>query len=151
MKVLMAIILIGVFFIAATWFKEQQRVAEWYYRTYPETPVVVQIVRAVLLHPQNVKVVEPYDGQYVTYTFRVAGEARASWYENDMLTLSIENESGVEIERVRIQATGDSGTDAGAFVPFSTDVSLPNYYGPATLVFKQSGGNGEKRVDITVQ
>lgn len=151
MKVLMAIILIGVVFIAAIWFKEQQRVAEWYYRTYPETPVVVKIVRAVLLHPQNVKVSEPYDGQYVTQTFRVMGEARAGWFANNTLMLSIENESGVEIERIRIPAAGDIPVDVGAFVPFSTDVSLPNYYGPATLVFKQSNGSGEKRVNIVVQ
>lgn len=95
-----------------------------------------------------IRVVSPQPGDAVPGTFTLTGEARGNWYFEASFPIEIVDANGARILQMPIQAQGEWMTTE--FVPFSTEVVVPNYRGPATLILHKDNASGLPEHDASV-
>jgi hypothetical protein len=88
----------------------------------------------------RIQVTTPAPGATVPSTFTVSGKAVGGWYFEANFPYEVQNANGVKIAEGPVQAQGEWMTPA--FVPFSFQVSIPNYKGKATLVLHNDNPSG---------
>src|SRR3990167_3294577 len=92
---------------------------------------------------ENVKVSSPRPDATVLKTFTVIGEARGIWYFEASFPIFIIDESGAKVGQGIAQAAENWMTED--FVPFTAQVTVENYSGPATLVLLKEIGRASCR------
>lgn len=88
----------------------------------------------------RIQVTMPAPGATVPSTFTVSGKAVGGWYFEASFPYEMQDASGTKIAEGPVQAQGEWMTPA--FVPFSFQVSIPNYKGKATLILRNDNPSG---------
>jgi hypothetical protein len=88
----------------------------------------------------RIQVTSPAPGATVPATFTVSGKAVGGWYFEANFPYEIQNANGQKIAEGPVQAQGEWMTPE--FVPFSFQVSIPNYKGKATLILHNDNPSG---------
>lgn len=95
-----------------------------------------------------IQVTAPLAGQTVAPVFTLSGQARGPWYFEASFPIEILDPNGARLLMVPVQAQGEWMTTE--FVPFSTQVSVPNYRGPATLILHKDNPSGMPENDASI-
>ena len=88
----------------------------------------------------RIQVTTPLPGATVPSTFTVSGKAVGGWYFEANFPYEVQNANGVKIAEGPVQAQGEWMTPN--FVPFSFQISIPNYKGTATLILHNDNPSG---------
>jgi hypothetical protein len=88
----------------------------------------------------KIQVTTPKPGASVASTFTVSGKAVGGWYFEASFPYEIQDANGKKIAEGPVQAQGDWMTPE--FVPFSLQVTVPNYHGKATLILHNDNPSG---------
>ena len=80
---------------------------------------------------ENVKVSTPLPGAEVGKTFKIVGEARGDWYFEAVFPIQAHDSANNRVGGGTAKAQSDWMTSE--FVPFSGEITIDNYSGPATL------------------
>lgn len=104
--------------------------------TTPTTPVAVYDNA----DSNRIQVTMPAPGATVPSKFTVSGKAVGGWYFEASFPYEVQDASGKKIAEGPVQAQGEWMTPA--FVPFSFQVSVPNYKGKATLILRNDNPSG---------
>lgn len=121
--------------------------------------VIVVLAAALFLVPapaaaptafnsENVRIFSPLYGAIVPKTFTVTGEARGKWYFEASFPIQVHDANNNRIGGGIAQTQGEWMTTE--FVPFSADVSVENYRGPATLALLKDNPSGLPENDDSV-
>jgi len=97
---------------------------------------------------ENVKVSSPRPDATVSKTFTVTGEARGTWYFEASFPIFVIDANGSKVGQGIAQAVENWMTEN--FVPFTAQVTIENYSGPATLVFLKDNPSGLPENDDSV-
>ena len=97
---------------------------------------------------ENVKVSSPRQSAAVLKTFTVIGEARGTWYFEASFPIFIIDANGVKVGQGIAQAAESWMTED--FVPFTAQVTVEDYSGPATLVLLKDNPSGLPENDDSV-
>ena len=89
---------------------------------------------------EMVKITSPLAGATVGKTFTVKGEARGQWYFEASFPVQVRDPNNDLVGSGIAQAEGEWMTTE--FVPFSANVIVTNYSGPATLVLLKDNPSG---------
>ena len=89
---------------------------------------------------EMVKITSPLAGATVGKTFTVKGEARGQWYFEASFPVQVKDKDNNTVGQGIAQAEGEWMTTE--FVPFSANVIVTNYSGPATLVLLKDNPSG---------
>ncbi len=89
---------------------------------------------------KNVKVFLPPVGGSVRNEFTAVGEARGTWFFEASFPVQVRDSTNNLIGRGIAQAGGEWMT--ADFVPFTAQVTVENYSGPAELVFLKDNPSG---------
>ena len=89
---------------------------------------------------EMVKITSPLAGATVGRTFTVKGEARGQWYFEASFPVQVKDKDNNTVGQGIAQAEGEWMTTE--FVPFSANVIVTNYSGPATLVLLKDNPSG---------
>ena len=89
---------------------------------------------------EMVKITSPLAGATVGKTFTVKGEARGQWYFEASFPVQVRDPNNDLVGSGIAQAEGEWMTTE--FVPFSANVVVTNYSGPATLVLLKDNPSG---------
>lgn len=95
-----------------------------------------------------VKITSPLAGAVVGKTFTVKGEARGQWYFEASFPVQVKDANNDTVGQGIAQAEGEWMTTE--FVPFSANVIVTNYSGPATLVLLKDNPSGLPENDDSV-
>lgn len=98
---------------------------------------------------EKVKVVSPTQHAMVPKTFAVKGEARGTWFFEASFPVQVRDPANNLVGQGIAQATADWMTEA--FVPFEATVTVPDYAGPADLVFVKDNPSGLPEHDDSVE
>lgn len=104
---------------------------------------------ALPFESEHVRVGSPLPGASVGKSFTVQGEARGPWYFEASFPVEVRDPSGEQVGLGIAQAEGEWMTEE--FVPFTAQVSVPDYTGPATLVLKKDNPSGLPENDDSVE
>ncbi|OGG59834.1 hypothetical protein A2765_04580 [Candidatus Kaiserbacteria bacterium RIFCSPHIGHO2_01_FULL_56_24] len=98
----------------------------------------------------KIQVSTPKPGAMLASTFTVSGKAVGNWYFEASFPLEVLDANGTSLKMMPVQAQGDWMTSA--FVPFSVEVSVPNYHGKATLILHNDNPSGmpENEASISI-
>ncbi len=88
----------------------------------------------------RIRVTSPKPGAVVPSVFTVTGEAVGGWYFEANFPYEVQDASGKRIAEGPVTAKGEWMTPA--FVPYTFQVSIPNYKGKATLVLHNDNPSG---------
>lgn len=108
----------------------------------PPAPVVQPFVS------EMVKITSPLAGATVGKTFTVKGEARGQWYFEASFPVQVKDKDNNTVGQGIAQAEGEWMTTE--FVPFTANVIVTNYSGPATLVLLKDNPSGLPENDDAV-
>ena len=97
---------------------------------------------------ENVKVSSPRPNAVVLKTFTVIGEARGTWYFEASFPIFVIDANGAKVGQGIAQAVENWMTED--FVPFTAQVTVENYSGPATLVLLKDNPSGLPEKDDSV-
>ncbi|OGG77405.1 hypothetical protein A3B35_00295 [Candidatus Kaiserbacteria bacterium RIFCSPLOWO2_01_FULL_54_24] len=97
---------------------------------------------------ENVKVSSPRPNAVVLKTFTVIGEARGTWYFEASFPIFVIDANGAKVGQGIAQAVENWMTED--FVPFTAQVTVENYSGPATLVLLKDNPSGLPENDDSV-
>lgn len=95
-----------------------------------------------------ITVSEPVSGAIVSNDFYVRGEARGPWYFEASFPIEVRSDSGRVVGHGIAQAQGDWMTKD--FVPFSAEVHIAGYAGPATLILRKDNPSGLPEHDDSI-
>jgi hypothetical protein len=98
---------------------------------------------------ERVVVTTPASGATVDGTFTVSGEAPGPWYFEASFPIEVQDDDGNVLTTVVAQADGEWMTVEQ--VPFSVDVAITGYTGPAMLVLKRDNPSGLPENDASVE
>lgn len=108
------------------------------------TPVSSPTTTAVAIYhnadASRIRVDAPRPGSAVAATFDVTGEAVGGWYFEANFPYEVRDADGNRLVQGPVQAKGEWMTPS--FVPFSFQVTVPNYIGAATLVLHNDNPSG---------
>ncbi|MDB5237894.1 MAG: hypothetical protein JWM46_164 [Candidatus Kaiserbacteria bacterium] len=103
----------------------------------------------------DVTVTAPKSGATVPKSFTVTGQAPGSWFFEATFPLEVRDPSGAVVGTGHATALSDWMTTDQ--VPFTADITVSGYSGPATLVLKKDNpsglpqNDGSMTVPITIQ
>ncbi|MEK7480387.1 MAG: Gmad2 immunoglobulin-like domain-containing protein [Patescibacteria group bacterium] len=97
---------------------------------------------------EMVKITSPLAGATVGNTFTVKGEARGQWYFEASFPVQVKDKDNNTVGQGIAQAQGEWMTTE--FVPFTANVIVTNYSGPATLVLLKDNPSGLPENDDAV-
>lgn len=114
------------------------------------TPIATSTPTAMYTNAtaDSIVVTTPAPGASLGSTFTVSGQARGTWYFEANFPIKVVDQNGALLVQLPVQAIGEWMTEA--FVPFTVDVTVPNYSGPATLVLEKDNPSGEAAFDASV-
>jgi len=98
---------------------------------------------------ENVRVFRPIAGDNVPRQFTVLGEARGSWFFEASFPIKVVDTNNNQVG-TGIAMTAENWMTA-EFVPFTAQVTVENYSGPATLVFLKDNPSGLPENDDSVE
>lgn len=87
-------------------------------------------------------------GVNVLPNFTVTGQARGMWFFEASFPIEVLDKDGNQLTMVVAQADGEWMTEN--FVPFSANVSVGGYSGPATLILRKDNPSGLPEHDASV-
>lgn len=87
-------------------------------------------------------------GATVLPTFTVTGQARGTWYFEASFPAEVLDKDGNQLVIAPAQAQGEWMTED--FVPFSVELSVGKYSGPAVLVLRKDNPSGLPENDASV-
>lgn len=117
----------------------------WWNRPAAEAPQAVWNNAS----PDLIVVESPLPGEVVPKTFTAAGRARGYWYFEASFPVEILDANGARLLITPAQAEGEWMTEE--FVPFSVELSVGTYTGPATLILHRDNPSGEPERDASVE
>ena len=133
----------------------------WYTREYNPAPIVEtpdittpatsQETFYYNASAADIVVTEPFPRQAVGNTFMVSGKARGGWYFEANFPYEVWGAEGGGSRRLvegPVQAQGEWMTSE--FVPFSFQVTVPNYKGAAKLVLLRDNPSGLPENDSSI-
>ena len=88
----------------------------------------------------RVQVTTPVPGATLPSTFTVSGKAVGGWYFEANFPYEVQDVNGKKIAEGPVQAQGEWMTSE--FVPFTFQVTVPNYKGTATLILHNDNASG---------
>jgi len=88
----------------------------------------------------RIQVTTPAPGATVPPTFTVSGKAVGGWYFEANFPYEVQDANGKKIAEGPVQAQGEWMTPE--FVPFTFQVTVPNYKGKATLILHNDNASG---------
>ena len=109
------------------------------------TPATLSYVNA---DATKIRILSPLPGSIVPPNFALTGEARGPWFFEASFPIEIVDPNGTRILMMPVQAGAEWMTTE--FVPFSTQVSVPGYRGPATLILHRDNASGLPEHDARV-
>ena len=151
MKFVMIVILIALAGMMVIWYDGHRQVEEWYdnvARWNKEHAAEIVKPRPSIDATKMISVASPHVGAIVGHTFAVEGQARGAWYAEGIFPLEIQNESGVVMQSFSVHALGDSHQPD--FIPFSIDIAMPYFSGPAQIVLKKANLSGLPENDASI-
>lgn len=89
---------------------------------------------------ENVKVTSPLPKASVPKTFTVSGQARGTWFFEASFPVQVRDKDNNKVGQGIAQAQSDWMTTD--FVPFTTNITVTGYSGPATLVLLKDNPSG---------
>lgn len=96
----------------------------------------------------NITVTAPTPGAVVESTFTVSGQARGPWYFEASFPLEVLDANGNQLLITPVQADGEWMTED--FVPFSIEITVPDYAGEATIVMHKDNPSGLPEHDASI-
>ena len=116
--------------------------------TSPTPPTPAPTPTPAAFTSENVRVFSPVPGAAVSRQFTVLGEARGSWFFEASFPIKVVDANSNQIG-VGIAMTADNWMTT-EFVPFTAQVTVENYSGPATLVLLKDNPSGLPELDDSV-
>ena len=116
----------------------------------PDTNTPTSAAQATYMNADEnmIRVTTPQPGAIVPSTFTVSGQARGNWYFEASFPLEVVDRNGAQLLILPVQAQGEWMTTE--FVPFTTQIIVPNYKGAATLVLHKDNPSGLPENDASV-
>lgn len=88
----------------------------------------------------RIQVTTPAPGVTLPSTFTVTGKAVGGWYFEASFPYEVQDANGKKIAEGPVQAQGDWMTPE--FVPFTLQITVPNYKGKAALILHNDNPSG---------
>lgn len=112
------------------------------------TPQQMPTVTYVNASADTITVSNPSAGAHLGSSFTVSGQARGTWYFEASFPIEVLDRNGNQLLQKPVQATGDWMTEN--FVPFTINLTVPNYSGPATIVLHKDNPSGKPEFEASL-
>lgn len=118
--------------------------------TAQETPVTSAAPQATYTNADvnMIQITAPAPGATISSSFTISGRARGGWYFEASFPYQVFDANEKKIAEGPVQAAGDWMTPE--FVPFSLQITVPNYKGKAQLVLKNDNPSGLPENDASI-
>src|SRR3989338_4324891 len=116
--------------------------------TSPTPPTPAPTPSPAAFTSENVRVFSPVPGAAVSRQFTVLGEARGSWFFEASFPIKVVDANNNQVG-TGIAMTADNWMTT-EFVPFSAQVTVENYSGPATIVLLKDNPSGLPELEDSV-
>ena len=114
----------------------------------PTSPTPAPTPTPAAFTSENVRVFSPVPGATVSRQFTVLGEARGSWFFEASFPIKVVDTNNNQVGTgIAMTAQNWMTTE---FVPFTAQVTVENYSGPATLVLLKDNPSGLPELDDSV-
>ncbi len=143
MRVLFTLIVAAIAFAAGVWYMggfEETPPAIVSPTPIDSTPTPPAQATYVNASTNMIQVTTPTPGATVPSVFAVAGKARGGWYFEANFPYEIQDANGNTIAQGPVQAQGEWMTTE--FVPFTRQITVPNYKGKAMLILHNDNPSG---------
>ena len=114
----------------------------------PPQPTPALTPNPAAFNSENVRVFSPVPGATVAKQFTVLGEARGSWFFEASFPIKVVDANNNQVG-TGIAMTADNWMTT-EFVPFSAQVTVENYSGPATIVLLKDNPSGLPELEDSV-